>query len=550
MLQTLSIKNFALIEDITLQLHGGFSIITGETGAGKSILLGALSLLLGKRADLSSMRDSSLKCVIEGTFQIAAYKLQGLFDEEDLDYADQTIIRREILPSGKSRAFINDTPVNLSAMQALGERLVDIHSQHETLSLGNMDYQYLVLDSFSGLLPKVEAYRKQLQQLKALHRELETLKQTQAEANKTQDYNLFLLEELEKASLKSGLLEELEERQLSLSNVELLKESLGETNERLQDETTGILENLRAAKRKMGQIEHMSSSNKDVFDRLQSVIIELEDASTVIDREMDNIEDNPAELEEVNTRLQAIYDLLRKHQSETVDDLMVIEKNLAEDVLVTQNADAKIAALQKKIDYEKAILKTETAEITKTREQYKNTLIKDIEKLLQALGMPNANLRIQLNAVERFNNFGSDEMLWELSANKGGQFTEIKKAASGGELSRIMLALKSILAAKSKLPTIIFDEIDTGVSGEIAKNMADIMVIMGKAMQVVSITHLPQIAAKGQHHYKVFKEDVDDVTVTQIKALKDEERIVELAEMLGGKTKSEAVLAHAKALLN
>ena len=550
MLQTLSIKNFALIEDITLQLHGGFSIITGETGAGKSILLGALSLLLGKRADLSSMRDSSLKCVIEGTFLIAAYKLQGLFDAEDLDYADHTIIRREILPSGKSRAFINDTPVNLSAMQALGERLVDIHSQHETLSLGDIDYQYLVLDSFSGLLPKVEAYRKQLQQLKALHRELETLKQTQAEANKTQDYILFLLEELEKASLKPGLLEELEERQLSLSNVELLKESLGETNERLQDETTGILENLRAAKRKMGQIEHMSSSNKDVFDRLQSVIIELEDASTVIDREMDNIEDNPAELEEVNNRLQAIYDLLRKHQSETVEDLMVIEKNLAEDVLVTQNADAKIAALQEKIDYEKAILKTETAEITKTREQYKNTLIKDIEKLLQALGMSNANVRIQLNAVERFNNFGSDEMLWELSANKGGQFTEIKKAASGGELSRIMLALKSILAAKSKLPTIIFDEIDTGVSGEIAKNMADIMVIMGKAMQVVSITHLPQIAAKGQHHYKVFKEDVDDVTVTQIKALKDEERIVELAEMLGGKTKSEAVLAHAKALLN
>ena len=284
MLQTLSIKNFALIEDITLQLHGGFSIITGETGAGKSILLGALSLLLGKRADLSSMRDSSLKCVIEGTFQIAAYKLQGLFDEEDLDYSDQTIIRREILPSGKSRAFINDTPVNLTAMQALGERLVDVHSQHETLSLGDMDYQYLVLDSFSGLLPKVEAYRKQLQQLKALHRELETLKQTQAEAHKTQDYNLFLLEDLEKASLKPGLLEELEERQLSLSNVELLKESLGETNERLQDETTGILENLRAAKRKMGQIEHMSSSNKDVFNRLQSVIIELEDASTVIDR--------------------------------------------------------------------------------------------------------------------------------------------------------------------------------------------------------------------------------------------------------------------------
>ena len=550
MLQTLSIKNFALIEDITLQLNDRFSIITGETGAGKSILLGALSLLLGKRADLSAIRDSSTKCTIEGTFNVKSYKLKSLFGEHDLDYEDTTIIRREILPSGKSRAFINDTPVNLSAMAALGERLVDIHSQHETLSLGDLDYQYLVLDSFSGIIPKVESYRKDFQQLKDLYRELETLKQSQAEALKTQDYNTFLLEELEKADLKPQLLQDLESRQEQLSNVELLKESLGETNDRLQDENTGVLESLRAAKRKMGLVEHMSTNNKDVFERLQSVIIELEDASSILDRELESIEADPTALEEINEQLQAIYNLFRKHQVDTLEALMNIEKTLAETVLDSQNAEDKIVSLQKEIDASKVTLKGVSKDIYSAREKHKIKLVSEIEALLKDLGMTNASIRINLNQVERFNTYGSDEMLWELSANKGGHFSEIKKAASGGELSRIMLALKSILASKSHLPTIIFDEIDTGVSGEIAKNMADIMVDMGQGMQVISITHLPQIAAKGQHHYKVYKEDVDDVTVTQIKYLDKDERVVELAEMLGGKSKSEAVLAHAKALLN
>ncbi|WP_341199290.1 DNA repair protein RecN [Croceibacter atlanticus] len=550
MLQSLSIKNFALIEDVNLQLNEGFSIITGETGAGKSILLGALSLLLGKRADLSAIKDSTKKCTIEGVFNIEAYKLSTLFKDEDLDYEDQTFIRREILPSGKSRAFVNDTPVNLSALQALGSKLVDIHSQHETLSLGDLNYQYLVLDTFGNSLKELHKYQRDLAELRRLYKELEVLKSNQAEANKVYDYNVFLLEELEKAALKEGMLEELEETQDQLSNVELLKEHLGSSANDLQQEQLGVLEQLRTIKRNLSTVSGFSKTYAELLNRIESSIIELEDVAEIIEEEFENLEDNPKLLESTNDKLQLIYNLFKKHNVESISELLKIEEELAETVTISQNTDGAIKSLTSKIETNKEALKADALKLQQKRLKAVPKLVSNIEKLLAELGMPNAKIKIEINPVERFTNYGSEDMAWLLSANKGGHYSDIKKAASGGELSRIMLAIKSLLAKKSKLPTIIFDEIDTGVSGEIAKKMGDIMFDMGKDLQVLSITHLPQIAAKGQHHYKVYKEDLNNTTVTQIRKLETEDRVIELAEMLGGKSKSEAVLAHAKSLLN
>ncbi|HER39897.1 MAG TPA: DNA repair protein RecN, partial [Salinimicrobium catena] len=462
MLTTLSIKNYALIEDIQMNLQPGFTIITGETGAGKSIMLGALSLLLGKRADFSAIRDPEKKCVIEGTFNIAAYDLKSLFAAEDLDFETQTIIRREILPSGKSRAFINDTPANLSSLQVLGDRLLDIHSQHETLSLGDNEYQFLVIDSLAGNAEKLRSYQESLKELKRLQKQLQYLKEEQAQATKEYDYNLFLLTELQQAKLTPGMQEELEERYEELSNVEQLTEQLGSAVNYIQQEEIGAAAALREARNNLQKISTISATYQQLYERLQSVNIELDDIATELESSLEKVEANPEELAKINDKLQVLYNLQKKHMVSTVTELKEIEEELAQKVSVSENAEEEIGKAEKAISAQQEVLRKQAAEIHASRKAIIPKFIKEIETILADLGMPNAQLKIELEKQNDFFPNGQDRLSWLLSANKGGSFNDIKKAASGGELSRIMLAVKSILATYSKLPTIIFDEIDTG----------------------------------------------------------------------------------------
>lgn len=550
MLTTLSIKNYALIEDIQLNLQEGFTIITGETGAGKSIMLGALSLLLGKRADYSAIRNGEKKCVIEGVFDVSAYSLQSFFTSEDLDYEAQTIIRREILPSGKSRAFINDTPATLASLQALGAHLIDIHSQHETLSLGDNEYQFAVIDILAGNELILKHYRQAHQELKKLQKQLDTIKEEQAQARKEYDYNLFLLNELREARLEDTVQEELEERLEELNHVEQLTEQLGAAIQFIQQEEIGAGNILKEAKNAIQRIASISSSYQQLFERLQSVFIEVDDIATELEAALDKVEADPRELEQVGDKLQLLYNLQKKHTVSTVSELREIASELERKVSVSENADEAISQVEEKIAAKQVEMKVKATEIHDSRKAAIPNFIKQIEGILADLGMPNARLNITLEKLPEFLVNGQDKLTWLLSANKGGNYAEVKKAASGGELSRIMLAVKSILANYSKLPSIIFDEIDTGVSGDIAQKMAVILEKMGASMQVISITHLPQIAAKGHWHFKIFKEDLPQGTVTKIRALNEESRVAELAMMLGGNNISESAVAHAKSLLN
>jgi len=550
LLTTLSIKNYALIEDINIGLQSGFTIITGETGAGKSIMLGALGLLLGDRADFSSIRDTEKKCVIEGTFGISNYKLENFFTKEDLDYEQQSIIRREILPSGKSRAFINDTPVKISVLQKLGTYLIDIHSQHETLSLGNAEYQFNVIDTIAKNESVILQYKKELKEYKILLHRFEELKEQQSQAAKEYDYNLFLLKELEEANLKAGMLEDLEERYEALNNVEDLTENLSAAINLLQQDEIGSLESLKAVRANLSRITKFSANYENFHQRIQSAIIELDDLEAEMTDAMERLEANPEELEIVNQKLQLIYNLQKKHNAENVEELLEITSTLQEKVSVTENAETALTEIQSAIKEQEEILAQIANKLHDNREKIVPAFIEQTEQILKDLGMPNARLNIALEQGSEFLMNGRDKLEWYLAANKGGSFKEIKKAASGGELSRIMLAVKSILAAQSNLPTIIFDEIDTGVSGEIAKKMGEILQKMGNNMQVIAITHLPQIAGKGATHFKIFKEDNETATQTKIVRLEEEDRIEELALMLGGNTKSDSARAHAKALLN
>jgi len=550
LLTALSIKNYALIEDIRIDLKDGFTIITGETGAGKSIMLGALGLLLGKRADLSAIRNTGNKCVIEGTFDISGYHLEDFFEREDIDHDVQTIIRREILISGKSRAFINDTPVTLPVLVKLGDFLIDVHGQHQTLSLGENQYQFQVIDILAKTGPHLKKYKEEIKALKKLEQKLSLLKEEQAAAIKEHDYNLYLLKELQEARLKEDQQEELEERSEELSNVELLTDHLSSAVNQLQHEEIGTLAGLKEVRNNLTRISGFSSNYSSLHDRVQSVIIELDDIVQELENSLERVEANPEELLEVNAKLQLIYNLLKKHSAESVADLIHTTSQLQAKVYLTENAEADLQALQKEIQQKKTELSSIGQTIHEKRKTVVPSFVKQVENILSDLGMPNARLKIEVNKQNIFFTNGQDELSWFLSANKGGDFNDIKKAASGGEFSRIMLAIKSILATQSQLPTIIFDEIDTGVSGDIAQKMGAILEKMGNAMQVIAITHLPQIAGKGSSHFKIFKEDMDQTTVTRIKKLETAERIDELAMMLGGNTLSESAIAHAKALLN
>lgn len=550
MLTSLSIKNYALIDNLQVNFNNGLTIITGETGAGKSILLGGLSLVLGKRADLSNVKDASIKCVIEATFDVANYDLKSLFKEEDLDYEPLTIVRREILPSGKSRAFINDTPVNLDSLQTLGEHLLDIHSQHQTLQLTNDDFQFQVIDALADNAKLLSEYSNQLSTYKSLKRDLTQLQEQKNEFTKELDYNLFLLKELEAAKLEDDDLETLEEEYETLNNIEEIKDKLSASYQLLSNEDIGVISNLTELKNQFAKISEYSANYKAIFERINSSLIELDDVFSEIETAQDQLEDDPNRLEVVNAKLQVLHNLMQKHIVSSVSELISIRENLKEKVSVTENMDTQIVAIEKKLKTIEQQLNQLAKDIHKTRENAIPTLTEQLEAILGSLGMPNAKFKVELKLVDKFLLNGKDELSFLFSANKGGQFNELKKAASGGELSRIMLAIKSILSKYTQLPTIMFDEIDTGVSGEISNKMGSIMQQMSKTMQVFTITHLPQIASKGDTHFKVFKEDIDEVTQTQLKKLTSEERIVEIAQMLGGATLSDSALEHAKQLLN
>ncbi|WP_163518118.1 DNA repair protein RecN [Gelidibacter japonicus] len=550
MLTTLSIKNYALIDSLQVDFGSGLTIITGETGAGKSILLGGLSLILGKRADLSSVKDPSEKCIIEATFDIAKYNLKSLFKEEDLDYEPQTIIRREILPSGKSRAFINDTPVNLDSLQALGERLLDIHSQHQTLQLTNDDFQFQVIDALAENGGLLQEYTLQLSKFKSLNSEFKKLQNQKIEAAKELDYNLFLLKELEEANLVAGEMELLEEEYETLNNIEEISERLAASHELLSSQEIGVMVHLTEAKNQLSKLAGFSTIYNAVFERVTSSLIELDDIFAVIEELQESLEADPARLNAVNLKLQVLHNLMQKHTATDVSELIQIRESLREKVSITENLDSVIADKESELSSLEHKLNEIALKLSKNRIKAIPGLIKQLEDILAILGMPNARFNVELIPSDTFLSNGKDDLKFLFSANKGGQFNELKKAASGGELSRIMLAIKSILTNYTQLPTIMFDEIDTGVSGEISNKMASIMQQMSKTMQVFTITHLPQIAAKGDTHFKVYKEDVDEITLTQLKRLNQDERIVEIAQMLGGINMSDSAIEHAKQLLN
>ncbi len=550
MLSTLSISNYALIDRLEVDFNKGFTVITGETGAGKSILLGGLSLVLGKRADLSSLRVKDQKCIIEGTFKIDTYGLQNFFEENDLDYEDSTVIRREILPSGKSRAFVNDTPVTLGVLSILGENLIDIHSQHQTMQLTENDFQLKLVDALANNQKRLSEYRKGLKTYRKAQKELDKLIEVQSTANKEQDYNTFLLEELEKAPLKAGVIEELEEEYEQLNNVELIMEQLSKGDQLFNDEQIGVLPLVTEMRQSLSKLVDFGSNYNDLFERVKSVLIELDDVSSELQRLQEGVEANPDQLEQVNNKLQLLYNLLKKHNVSDIAELIVIKNDLADKVFETANLDDKIISKTKEIQELQAVLEAQAVVLSKKRNSVIPQLKKKLESDLGLLGMPSASFEIKLNTAEEFTATGKDELSFLFTANRGGSYGELKKVASGGELSRIMLVIKAILAKYEKLPTIMFDEIDTGVSGEISNRMADIMKDMSVDLQVFSITHLPQVASKGNHHFKVFKTEGKERTMTNLKQLTDDERVVELAHMLSGKDLSDSALAHAKELLS
>jgi DNA repair protein RecN (Recombination protein N) len=550
MLTSLSIKNYALIDSLNVDFNDGFSIITGETGAGKSILLGGLSLILGKRADLSSLKDATQKCIIEAVFNISNYNLKPLFESEDFDFESQTIIRREILPSGKSRAFVNDSPVNLTSLQLLGERLVDIHSQHQTLQLTSNDFQFQVIDALAKNEDSLQNYRTLLKDYKNLKKEYKELLSFQTEAIKEHDYNSFLLNELLEANLVVGEVEVLEAEYETLNNIEGIKENLSEAYQLLSDEQLGVLSSLTSLKNIFQKLSGFSSQYEELFNRANSSLIDMNDLFSEIHVLQDNLEVNPNRLEVVDAKLKMIHVLMQKHVVSDVSELITIKNQLEEKVAVTENLDETIQKKQSEIISKETELNTISKGIHTNRSEVIPQLKKELETILVDLGMPNAQFNIDVVISDTFYANGKDELSFLFSANKGGSFNELKKAASGGELSRIMLAIKSVLAEYIQLPTIMFDEIDSGVSGEISNKMGDIMLQMSKNMQVFSITHLPQIAAKGLSHFKVYKEDVNEVTQTNLIELNHDERIVEIAQMLGGSEMSTSAIAHAKELLN
>ena len=550
MLSKLSIKNFALIDDVCVEFTSGLTSITGETGAGKSIILAALSLALGKRADLNSVKNNALKCIIEAEFVLEKSQFLILFNKFELDFDTHTIIRRELLPSGKSRAFVNDSPVTLSQLQSLSNYLVAIHSQHETLSLLSETHQLEILDVLAGNLVLLEAYSEKLKDYKEVSETILALVYKKENASKELDYNNFLYDELAEANLKNANQDVLEDTYSMLNNSEAIQETLTSVNGLLNEEQYGALNVLKETRNLLVKLNTVSTDFENLYERLNSVIIEMDDISEEMTNLFSSIEADPLLLNEINEKLQTIYKLQQKHSVATLTELVNIQETLEEKIEITNNLDGEIEKLEIFQENVHKTVKALADKIHKKRLSVIPTLKNKLTSILNDLGMPNATFKFELTSTAIFKKNGTDSLLLLFTANKGHDFGPLNKVASGGELSRIMLSIKAVIAQYKRLPTAIFDEIDSGVSGEIAYKMAEILKEMSLTMQIFAITHSPQLAAVGNQHIKIFKEDVNQVTQTKLKTLAKEERITEIAEMIGGKNKSISAITQAKELLN
>ena len=550
MLKNLSIKNYLLIDDLSVSFNNGFTVITGETGAGKSILVGGISLILGKRADLSVNRDKSKKCIIEGVFDIGSFDLKSMFDENELDYETETILRREISSSGKSRAFINDSPVNLSQLSHIGSKIIDIHSQYQNIEVLNSEFQFELLDLISNNEDNILKYKNLYEDFRVKSKELNELIDKKQNLIQTIDYNKFILDEIDNANILDEDLDELENMQNSLSNFEETSSELNKSSQIISDDEVGLITSLLKLKNSIDKVSNNSQKFNLISQRISSIKIDLEDISLEIDNFLDSLEQNPEKLNKIINKIDIINNLFRKHSLNSIKELSVFRDNLALKVNTTKNIDNEIQLLQTVCEDLNLKLNNIAIQIHEKRKSVINDLTCEIENVLNELGMVNSKFKISLFKTENFYSNGMDTIDFEFLANKGYEFKKIKDAASGGEMSRIMLSIKSIMAKYKKLPSIIFDEIDTGVSGEISKKMGTIMKELGSRIQTFSITHLPQIAAMGESHFLIYKNDIDGYTKTMISRLNDSERIVEIAKMLEGNNASESAYTHAKQLLN
>ena len=546
MLRSLYIQNYALIEKLDISFGAGFSVITGETGAGKSIILGAIGLLLGQRAEVKAIRQGASKCVIEARFDISAYGMEPFFEENELEYEEECILRREVYASGKSRAFINDTPASLVQMKELGEQLIDVHSQHQNLLLNKEGFQLNVLDILSHNDEQLSVYQSLYREWKQTQQDLADLI-ARAEQNKAdEDYIRFQLEQLEEANLSAGEQEELEQETDTLSHAEEIKAGLFRVGQLLTSDEGGLLAGLKESLNTMLGLQKVYSPATELAERLESTYIELKDVSQEVSSQEEDVEFNPERLEEVNDRLNLIYTLQQKHRVTTVEELLALTEEYAAKLAAITSYDERIGELTTLCDTLYNKVKKQAAVLTKARTGAAREVEKQMASRLVPLGMPNVRFQVEMGMRKEPGVHGEDTVNFLFSANKNGALQSISSVASGGEIARVMLSIKAMIAGAVKLPTIVFDEIDTGVSGEIADRMADIMQEMG---QVISITHLPQIAARGCAHYKVYKQDNETETNSHIRSLADEERVEEIAHMLSGATLTEAALNNAKALL-
>ena len=550
MLKQLYIKNFTLIDELNISLYPGFSVITGETGAGKSIILGAIGLLLGNRADSKAIKAGRDRCVIEAHFDLSRYGMQKFFDDNDIDYdADDTIIRRELTAAGKSRAFINDTPVPLTRMRELGEQLVDIHSQHQNLLLQKEDFQLNVVDIIAQDADQLKVYQKEYYAYRKAKELLEELKVEIAKNRENEEFMRFQHKELDDANLQEGELEQLEQEAETLSHSEDIKTALYEADSALSGENDSILDKLKNATHQLENICDVYPSMTDVAGRMQSSYIELKDIAQEISSSVDHVEFDPNRLDAINTRLDKLYTLQQKFHVETVTELIATRDRIAEQLSHIDNGDEDIEEKEKEVAALLAKAEKQATLLTSIRQKSAKAIEKEMKGRLIPLGIPNVRFEIAF-AEKPLSGNGADKVSFLFSANKSTQLQPVSQVASGGEIARVMLSLKAMISGAVKLPTIIFDEIDTGVSGKIAEKMADIMEEMGlQNRQVLSITHLPQIAAKGSHHYKVLKEEAENGTISHMKELNNQERIEEIAQMLSGSDITQAALANAKELL-
>jgi len=550
MLKQLYIKNYTLIDLLDIEFYPGFSVITGETGAGKSIILGAIGLLLGQRADSKDIKTGTDRCQIEARFDLSRYDMESFFQENDLDYdAQDCIIRRELLSSGKSRAFINDTPVSLALLKELGEQLVDVHSQHQNLLLNKQDFQLNVVDIIAGKPKELATYQTEFANFLALQHQLTELREDIERNKNNADFLQFQYDELSQARLSAGEQEELEQRQDTMSHAEDIKSALYQTDHALTAENTGIVEQLKTAIQALQSIDKVLPATQELSRRMDSCYIDLKDMSQDIGSMLDHVDFDPTELDAVNSRLDTIYHLQKKYHCESVEVLLQQQQKLKEQLAAIENADDTLTELQQKTDKQQERCKGYADKLTMIRKKAAQQIENQMSERLKTLGMPNVRFQVIVEQTT-LNRSGQDKVSFLFSANTSTPLQPIAQVASGGEIARVMLALKVMISGAVKLPTIIFDEIDTGVSGKIAESMAHMMNEMGAGgRQVISITHLPQIAALGAHHYKVYKEESDSGTASHMLLLNDEERVREIAQMLSGSDITEAAINNAKELL-